>query len=180
MPDEPSMPIIESADLIGRSFLLPEHKDGEHDNRTNNDANHVKFKCSVNNDQYEQILAYNNILNFIKKDDSSDPVVWKFKKITAHERPIDKNHPSWRGLSYNVMIEWENGEITSEPLNDIAPDDPVTCAIYAGENELLELPGWKRFWTIAKKRKKMIRMANQPKLRSFRAAPKYQYGFEVP
>ena len=26
----------------------------------------------------------------------------------------------------------------------------------------------------------MIRMANQAKLRSFRTAPKYQYGFEVP
>ena len=78
------------------------------------------------------------------------------------------------------MLEWENGEITSEPLNVIAADDPVICAIYADENNLLELPGWKRFRTIAKKRKKMSRMANQAKLRSFRAAPKYQYGFEVP
>ena len=171
-PDKPSMPIIEPADLIGRSFLLPEREDGEHhrtrivelikehDNRTNNDANHVKFKCSVNNDQYKQILAYDDIMNFIEKDDSSDPVVWKFKIITAHEGPIDKNHPSWRGSSNNVMIEWENGEITSETLNVIAANDPVTCAIYADENELLELPGWRRFRTIAKKRKKMIRMAN--------------------
>ena len=78
------------------------------------------------------------------------------------------------------MIEWENGEITSEPFNIIAADDPVTCAIYADKNDLLELPGWKRFRSIAKKRKKMIRMANQAKLRSFRTAPKYQYGFEVP
>ena len=29
-PDEPSMPIIEPADLIGRSFLLPKREDGEH------------------------------------------------------------------------------------------------------------------------------------------------------
>jgi len=34
------------------------------------------------------------------------------------------------------MIEWENGEITSEPLTIIAADDPVTCAIYAKENGL--------------------------------------------
>ena len=117
---------------------------------------------------------------FHREDDSSDPVVWKFKKITAHEGPIDKNHLSWHGSSYNMMIEWENGEITSEPLNVIAANDPVACAIYADENDLLKLPGWKRFWTIAKKRKKMIHMANQAKLRSFRTAPKYQCGFEVP
>ena len=104
--------------------------------------------------------------------------MWKFKKIAAHEGPIDKNHPSWRGSSYNVMLEWENGEITSEPLNAIAADDPVICAIYADENNLLELHGWKRFRTITKKRKKMIRMADQAKLRSFRTTPKYQYGFE--
>jgi hypothetical protein len=28
-------------------------------------------------------------------------------------------------------MEWENGEITEEPLAIIAADDPVTCAIYA-------------------------------------------------
>ena len=29
------------------------------------------------------------------------------------------------------MIEWETGEITSEPLPIIAADDPIACAIYA-------------------------------------------------
>jgi hypothetical protein len=78
------------------------------------------------------------------------------------------------------MVEWENGEITSEPLAIIAADDPVTCAIYARENDLLDQPGWKRFKGIAKRQKKLFRMANQAKLRSFRTAPKYMYGFEVP
>jgi hypothetical protein len=44
---------------------------------------------------------------------------------------------------YNVMIEWENGEVTSEPLSAIAVDDPMMCAIYAKDNNLLELDGWK-------------------------------------
>ena len=48
------------------------------------------------------------------------------------------------------MIEWENGEITTEPLAIIAADDPVTCAIYARDNNLLDLAGWKRFKGIAK------------------------------
>jgi hypothetical protein len=42
---------------------------------------------------------------------------------------------------YNLMVEWETGEITTEPLHMIAADDPVTCAIYAKDNDLLDLPG---------------------------------------
>ena len=74
---------------------------------------------------------------------------------------------------YNVMVEWENGEITSEPLSIIAADDPVTCAIYARDNNLLELPGWKRFKRLAKRQKKLFRMANQAKLRSYNTAPRF-------
>ena len=37
-----------------------------------------------------------------------------------------------------------NGEATSEPLQDIAKDDPMTCAIYSKENGLLDMPGWKQ------------------------------------
>jgi hypothetical protein len=45
---------------------------------------------------------------------------------------------------------WENGEITSDPLKVIAADDPVSCAIYAREIDLLDKPGWKRFKHVAK------------------------------
>ena len=40
------------------------------------------------------------------------------------------------------MVEWETGEITEEPLSIIAKDDPVTCAAYAMEHNLLHLPEW--------------------------------------
>ena len=62
------------------------------------------------------------------------------------------------------MIEWENGETTSEPLTIIAAGDPVTCAIYASEDDLLELDGWKRFKGQAKQQKKLLRQVNQAKL----------------
>ena len=57
--------------------------------------------------------------------------------------------------TYNVTMEWENGEITPEPLSIIAKDAPVACAIYARDNNLLDTPGWKRFKRIAKKQKKL-------------------------
>jgi hypothetical protein len=78
------------------------------------------------------------------------------------------------------MVEWETGEITAEPLQIVAADDPVTCAIYAKDNNLLDTPGWKRFKSIAKRQKKFTRMVNQAKLKSYSTSPKYKYGFEVP
>ena len=100
-------------------------------------------------------------------------------KVSAYEGPLDPRHPNWKGSKYNVMVEWENGEITSEPLAIIAKDDPVTCALYAKDNDLLKLDGWKHFKGIAKRQKKLLRMVNQAKLCSFREAPRYKYGYEV-
>jgi hypothetical protein len=48
------------------------------------------------------------------------------------------------------LLSGRNGEITSEPLKVVAADDPVSCAIYTRENDLLNKPGWKRFKYIAK------------------------------
>ena len=119
------------------------------------------------------------MLDYIEKDEEAS-VVWRFKKILSHEGPLNHNHPSYNGSSYNVQLEWENGEITSEPLNVIAADDPVTCAIYARENGLLDRPGWKRFKALARRQKKFTRLVNQNKLRSYNTAPKFRYGVEVP
>ena len=97
--------------------------------------------------------------------------MWKFQRTISHEV---------QGSKITLLIEWENGEITKEPLSIIAVDDPVTCAIYARENGLLDQPGWKRFKHIAKNEKKFTCMVNQAKLKSFHTAPKYKYGYEIP
>jgi hypothetical protein len=40
------------------------------------------------------------------------------------------------------MVEWDTGETTTEPLSLISKTDPITCAIYAKQNNLLHTPGW--------------------------------------
>jgi hypothetical protein len=196
--DEPTPPndetpdaTTEPQDVIGKTFLLEPRDDGQRfrarivkaiedqEESSRNHPRHQKFLCSVNNEQYEEIFAYNDIAQFIEHDDD-DTIVWKYRCIKAHEGPLQQSHPNYKGSQYNVLIEWENGEVTNEPLTIIAKDDPVTCAIYAKKAGLLELPGWKRFRTIAKQQKKLFRMANQAKLKSFRTAPKYMYGFKIP
>ena len=79
-----------------------------------------------------------------------------------------------------MQVEWENGEVTFEPLSLMAADDPVSCAIYAKQHGLLDTPGWKQFKKLAKREKVLLRVAKQAKLRSFNTAPRYKYGFEIP
>ena len=185
------MPVFHPSNLVGRSFLLDPQEDGQrfrarivkaiedHEADLAKNPTKIKFVCSVNDDQLEEIISYNDVLGYIERDEE-DTTVWKFKRITAHEGPLTRTHPNYKGSRYNVMIEWETGEITSEPLSVIAADDPVTCALYAAENGLLDEESWKRFKPIAKRQKRLLREVNQAKLRSYRTAPRYKYGYEVP
>jgi hypothetical protein len=102
----------------------------------------------------------------------TEPTTYQFRT-----RPLPLSHLI---PQTTLLIEWENVEITKDPVKIIAADDPVTCAIYARENGLLDQPGWKRFKHIAKNEKKFTGTVNQAKLKSFHTAPKYKYGSEIP
>jgi hypothetical protein len=175
--------------LIGRTFLTEQddgqkHRGGsvaaieDHHANTEKNLERMRFVCSVNDDKYKEIMTYNQIMDHIEQSEE-DAIVWRFKRIAGHEGPFTKNHPIWKGSIYNVRVEWENREIPNEPMATIAADDPVTCAIYAKDNNLLDVPSWKRFKSIARRQQHMFCMANQAKLRSFCLAPKYKYGFEI-
>jgi hypothetical protein len=177
------MPIGDPNDLVGRTFLMPPQEDGQRfrarivrailDNEWNlaKDEDHIHFLCSINDDQFEEIMSYNDLLSSLEEDVETN-TVWCFQCITGHQGPLTPKDKDWNGYSYNVMIEWENGEITTEPLAIIAADDPVTCAISARDNKLLDLDWWKPFKGIAKRQQKLVRLANQAKLRSFCTATK--------
>ena len=60
-----------------------------------------------------------------------------------------------------------------------AEDDPVTCAAYAKKHNLLNLPGWKRFKSIAKNQKSLTRAINQTKIRQARRSATYIYFQEI-
>ena len=136
-----TMALVNPEDLVGHTFLVPQdngqthrarivERVEDHEYSVDQNPEHLQFKCSMNDDKYEDLLSYRQVLDYIEKD-ADNPIVWKFKRIVAHEGPLDSNSPSYKGSSYNVRIEWENGEITDEPLTILAAGDPVTCAIYA-------------------------------------------------
>jgi len=75
---QPKMPIIEPVELVGEALSVTQ-EDGETTRIKNieaisdhHDVNStrkptVKFKCSINNDAYEEVLSYNQILEYQPK-----------------------------------------------------------------------------------------------------------------
>ena len=72
------------------------------------------------------------------------------------------------------------GRLQTSPINTMSADDLVCCAIYGRDNKLLDQPGWKRFKSLAKREKKLLRLQNQAKIRSYRTTPKYKFGYQIP
>ena len=145
----------------------------------------VKFRCLVNN-KYEEIVSYNQIVDFIEKDDNWDGI-WKFREILSHKSGLKKGHKEYKGSGVSLQVLWENGETTWEPFSrddkmGLFDQDPVTVAIYAVKHGLIGQPGWNSplLHKYAKTPKRIIRLANQAKLHSFRTAPKFMYGVQIP
>jgi hypothetical protein len=62
----------------------------------------------------------------------------------------------------------------------IAADDPVTCAVYAREHELLDVEGWKCFRNLAKHKKHFLCLVKQAKMKSYHQSLKYKFGYRIP
>ena len=181
---------IDIPNLLGRSFLLPPEDNGErHMAKVIDIDDHGQtledliFKLKINKDQAEEIMSYNQLMDYIQKgtDAEEDPdSLFKFRDIVAHQGPLESTDPNHKGSKYNVMVEWESGEVTYEPLTLISKDDPITCAVYAKKHDLLDTTGWKHLKRYAKTSKRLIRAVKQSRIRQVRASVRYQHGFQVP
>ena len=181
---------IDIPNLLGRSFLLPPEDNGErHMAKIIDIDDHgqpledIKFLLKINKDQAEEIMSYNQLMDYIQKgtDGEEDPdSLFKFRDIVAHQGPLESTDPNHKGSKYNVMVEWESGEVTYEPLTLISKDDPITCAVYAKKHDLLDTTGWKHLKRYAKTSKRLIRAVKQSRIHQVRASARYQHGFQVP
>ena len=181
---------IDIPNLLGRSFLLSPEDNGERYMAKIIDIDDhgqhledIKFKLKISKDQAEEIMSYNQLMDYIQKgtDAEEDPdSLFKFRDIVAHQGPLESTDPNHKGSKYNVMVEWESGEITYEPLALISKDDPITCAVYAKKHDLLDTTGWKHLKRYAKTSKRLIRAVKQSRIRQVRASARYQHGFQVP
>ena len=108
-----------------------------------------------------------------------DQELFKFRAIIQHQDPLAASDPDWKCSNYNVQVEWETGEITFEPLSVIAADDPVTCAAYAKQHDLLAVEGWHRFRNSDKKDKVLARAIKQSKIVQVRRFQTYMFGYQL-
>jgi hypothetical protein len=145
---------------------------------------HVKFRLKINDtDIYENLVSYTQVLDYIENSkghsDNTDRV-WKFNRISGHQGPLRKGEPGYNGSLYNVQVEWENGEVTYEPLAFIGKEDPISCATYAKEHGLLNTPGWKFLKRVLNTKETIERTVLTTSLQSFRHSPIYMFGVRVP
>ena len=104
----------------------------------------------------------------LKKNPDS---LFKFRDIVAHQGPLKSTGPDHKGSKCSVMVEWESGEVTYEPLALISKDDPIICAVYAKKQDLLDTTGWKHLKKYAKQpsggaSKRVLRLAMMRSLKS--------------
>ena len=143
-------------------------------------ADNINFLFDVDQGRSQAIISYNQVLNYLEKETQDDETLYKFTVITDHHGPLKSTDPSHNGSLYNVMVEWETGEIPEEPLSIIAKDDPVTCVAYTKEHNLLHLLEWNKLKHIDKHQKTLTRAINQTKIRQVRRSATYQIGSLIP
>jgi hypothetical protein len=115
---EPIPPLATSPqDLVGRTFLMDEQPDGQHfwaqivecinnhESETQQTSEHVKFQCSINEDDYEEIITYNELMDFLQKNVENDAILWKYKRIIRHQGPLTPADPNYMGSRFNVQLE---------------------------------------------------------------------------
>ncbi len=158
------MPVIDPLELIRHTFLMDKENGQRHHARILNVINeeeickhigkhkrelfsqpgHVQFVYSVNDDDYEEILSYNELMDYIEKDeqqhqDEDTNGFWNFKHIVGHEGPfIELPIQNTRVLDTMFLL---SGRMGRSHLN-------LSIS--------LAREGWNGFKGIAKCEKKMI------------------------
>ena len=191
----PPMSIINFDDLLGKTFLLPMDENGERKRATISEhvkdlcqeqvsrEDQLRFKLKIHGDQLDDLISYNQLMEYLEDKTDTGPLEdghYRFKSIKDHKGPYTSSDPEYNGSSYNLLIEWETGEHTWEPLSNIIASDPYTCAVYAKEHDLLNTPGWKLLKRHARTARRLIRTLKKSKYRQAKSSRKYIHGWEVP
>ena len=73
-----------------------------------------------------------------------------FKPFQHCGGPYSPCDTEYLGSSYNLLVEWEVGEVTWEPVGNIIADDPYSFTVYAKKFDLLSTQGSEKIYQISK------------------------------
>ena len=77
----------------------------------------IKFKLKINKDQAEEIMSYNQLMDYIQKgtDAEEDPdSLFKFRDIVAHQGPLESTDPNHKRIQKRL---WLNGSLGRSLMN---------------------------------------------------------------
>ena len=151
-------------ELIGRTYLQDVDDNGERylakiaqkliERGKETQEARIKFLVMYEgHDKSDEIVDYTHAVDHIQKqvelDNDPNEQFYKFKEVVGHQGPLRQGYPDHKGSRYNLMTHWEDGSYTYKPLSQLKADDPVTVALYAKQNGLLDEPGFKSLKKIA-------------------------------
>jgi hypothetical protein len=155
------LPCFSPEKLLGLMFLY-ELEDGQKvcvkiskkiQERDAENHQNIKMLLSFDDDRIEELISYNELCDIVAEQHDAEvngeQDIFTFREILDH-RYVKPHDHDYKGSSINVLVAWEDGTETWEPLTLVAKSDPVTLAVYAKEHDLLDQPGWKHFWKIAR------------------------------
>jgi hypothetical protein len=82
------MVIVSPQELLGRTFLMDTQEDSQmfhacivecisdHESNVRRSDDHVKFRISINEGEYKEIITYNELMDFIEKNQENNAIVW--------------------------------------------------------------------------------------------------------
>lgn len=77
----------------------------------------MRYKARIGENKFEELIEYNDLMEMIEEQKPNDDGTWRFRKILAHREPKNKKD-EWK-----VLIEWESGERSWEPIKNIFTGD---------------------------------------------------------
>ena len=92
----------------------------------------LSYILGIDNGKVEEIISYSQLVDHqeaaANEENEINDDLYKLRALICHQELLKPTYPNCQGCKYNVLVEWETGEMTYEPLSVLAADDPVTCA----------------------------------------------------
>ena len=181
-------------EVIGMTFLkTPPTSDGESIrtkvvrqimDRDAENHSQTKFLLSLGDGELDELILYNKLCDLVTKQMVPKAEGYGemhiFKSILDHQGPLKRHDPKYKGSQWNILVAWDDGTNTWEPLNIIGKCDEITLAKYAKDNDLLSKPGWKFLRKTARRQRFLNIALNALKRRRDLTQIRYKFGVRLP
>ena len=163
---------VDPEELINKEVHLVGLPKGIVKERVDEEQYRVEYKNGKN-----QLYTYQELIEILNKADEDGEERWTFDEVGGHRYSKNKK----RKGKIDVLIRWDTGEESWEPMEWIKKDDPVTLAKYARDKGLLDKGPWKwakRYAKDDKKLNRMLRNMNASKKKARKV--KFKFGVRIP